>query len=145
MSRNRFAHSSIALLGLLVLAVVPAPAETPPDTLVIAKDIGDLITFDPAAAFELTAGEIIANLYDRIMTFEPDDPDTLTGGVAESHGVSADGRTITLRIRAGLRFHSGNPVRPEDVEFSLKRAVRRNGSPAFILTQFGGTRTTPAI
>ena len=28
-------------------------------------------------------------------------------------------------------------MRPEDVEFSLKRAVRRNGSPAFILTQFG--------
>ena len=71
------------------------------------------------------------------MTFEPEAPDTLTGGVVESHAVSDDGRTITLRIRDGLAFHSGNPVRPQDVEFSLERALRRNGSPAFILTQFG--------
>ena len=71
------------------------------------------------------------------MTFEPEDPGTLFGGVTESHTVSDDGSTITLRIRAGLRFTPANPVRPEDVAFSLDRAVRRNGSPAFILTQFG--------
>ena len=46
------------------MGVVPSPAETPPDTLVLAKDIGDLITFDPAEAFELTAGEVLANVYD---------------------------------------------------------------------------------
>ena len=127
----------VALLGFVAPGVLPVPAETPPDTLVLAQDIGDLITLDPAAAFELTAGEILANVYDRIMTFEPEDPGILTGGVAESHAVSDDGRSITLRIRDGLVFHSGNPVRPRDVEFSLERAVHRNGSPAFILTQFG--------
>ena len=116
---------------------VPAPAQTPPDTLVLAQDIGDLITLDPAEAFELTAGEVLANVYDRIMTFEPEDPGALTGGVAESHTVSDDGRSITLRIRDGLVFHSGNPARAQDVEFSLERAVRRSGSPAFILAQFG--------
>lgn len=51
--------------------------------------------------------------------------------------MSGDGRTITLRIRDGLTSHSGIPVRPEDVEFSQERAVRRSGSPAFILTQLG--------
>ena len=127
----------IMLLGLVTLTAVPAPAETSRDTLVMAKDIGDIITLDPAESFELSAGEILANVYDRIMTFEPEDPGTLTGGVAESHAVSDDSRTITLRIRDGLTFHSGNPVRPEDVEFSLERAVERNGTPAFILTQFG--------
>ncbi|MCY4484909.1 MAG: ABC transporter substrate-binding protein [Spirochaetaceae bacterium] len=101
----------------------------------IAKDIGDIFTFAPSESFELTAGEILANAYDRIMTFEPEDPGTLTGGGAESHAVSDDGRTITLRIRDGLTFHSGYPVRPEDMEFSLEGATR--GSPTFILTQFG--------
>ena len=137
MSRYRLPGPFIALLGLFALTAAPAPAQTPPDTLVMAKDIGDIITFDPGESFELTAGEILANVYDRIMTFEPEDPGTLTGGVAESHTVSDDGRTITLRIRDGLTFHSGNPVRPEDVEFSLERVVRRGGSPAFILTQLG--------
>ena len=137
MSRYRLSGPFIALLGLFALTAAPAPAQTPLDTLVMAKDIGDIITFDPGESFELTAGEILANVYDRIMTFEPEDPGTLTGGVAESHTVSDDGRTITLRIRDGLTFHSGNPVRPEDVEFSLERVVRRGGSPAFILTQLG--------
>ena len=133
------ARPLVVLLGLLALTAAPAVAETPPDTLVMAKDIGDIRTFDPADAFELTTGEILANVYDRIMTFEPEAPGTLVGGVAESHAVSADGRSITLRVRDGLAFHSGNPVRPEDVEFSLERAVRLGGPPAFILTQFGWT------
>ena len=137
MSRHRIAGPFIALLGMLALAAVPAQAETPPDTLVMAKDIADIITFDPAEAFEITTGELIANVYDRIMTFEPENPRTLTGGVAESHAVSDDGRTITFRIRDGLTFHSGNPVRPQDVEFSLERAVLVDRSPAFIVTQFG--------
>ena len=136
-SRHRIAGPLIALLGMLALAAAPAQAETPPDTLVMAKDIADIITFDPAEAFEITTGELIANVYDRIMTFEPENPRTLTGGVAESHAVSDDGRTITFRLRDGLTFHSGNPVRPEDVEFSLERAVFLDRSPAFIVTQFG--------
>ena len=140
MVASRFTRAFIALLGilaLLALAAAPAAAETGADTLVVAKDIADLITLDPAEAFEFTAGEIIANLYDRIMTFAPEDPRALTGGVAESHTVSGDGKTITLRIRDGLRFHSGNPVRPEDVEFSLERVIRRDRSPASLLAQFG--------
>ena len=139
MIRYRLPGSALVLLAVLALAAASAPAQTPPGTLVMAKDISDIRTLDPAEAFELTTGEILANVYDRIMTFEPEDPGALTGGVAESHAVNADGRSITLRVRAGLAFHSGNPVRPEDVEFSLERAVRRGGPPAFILTQFGWT------
>ena len=137
LSGHRIAGPCLALLGMLALGAVSASAETPRDTLVMAKDIADILTFDPAEAFEITAGELLANVYDRIMTFEPENPRVLAGGVAESHAVSDDGRTITFRVRAGLTFHSGNPVRPEDVEFSLERAVLLDRSPAFIVTQFG--------
>ena len=126
-----------ALLCAVALAATPVQAATPKDTFVMAKDIADMVTLDPAEAFEFTTGEIIANLYDRILMFEPEDPDALVGGVAESHAVSDDGKTITFRIRQGLRFHSGHPVRPEDVEFSLERVVKLDKTPAFILTQLG--------
>ena len=141
MSSRRAAAPFVALPALLtlpaLLAAAPVAAETPRGTLVIAKDIGDVITLDPALSFEITTGEVLANVYDRIMTFEPERPGELTGGVAESYAVSPDGRSITFRIREGMTFHSGNPVRPEDVEFSLERVVRLGGSPAFIVTQFG--------
>ncbi|MGH6718125.1 MAG: ABC transporter substrate-binding protein [Alphaproteobacteria bacterium] len=134
------------LLRLLVAAVVavafggPAIAETPADTLVIAKQIDDIITLDPAEVFEFSGGEVIANVYDRILMYEPEDTETLAGGVAESWTVSDDGKTITFKIRPGLTFHSGRAVTAADVAFSLQRVIKLDLTPAFILTQFGWTK-----
>ncbi|WP_242481958.1 ABC transporter substrate-binding protein [Paracraurococcus ruber] len=45
--------------------------------------------------------------------------------MAEGHAVSADGLTWTIRLREGLRFHDGEPVRATDCIASLQRwAVR---------------------
>jgi peptide/nickel transport system substrate-binding protein len=45
--------------------------------------------------------------------------------MAEGHGVSEDGLTWTIRLREGLRFHDGEPVRAADCVASLQRwAVR---------------------
>ena len=129
-------------LGVALAAGMPAESGTPDGTVVMAKDIDDMIGLDPAEVFELSAGEVIANIYDRIMMFEPDNLQELVGGVAESHEISTDGRTIIFRIRPGQTFHSGNPLRPEDVEFSLERVVKLNKTPAFIVNQFGWTPDT---
>jgi peptide/nickel transport system substrate-binding protein len=123
----------------LCVFAVSTHAATPKDTFVMAKDISDIITVDPAEVFELTTGEIIANIYDRVMMFEPENLTELTGGVVESWEFGEDGKTITFKMRPGLKFHSGNPVTPEDVEFSLERVVKLNKTPAFIITQFGWT------
>ena len=126
-----------AAVATWALAAMPGLAATPANTLVVARDISDIITFDPAEVFEITTGELIANVYDRIMMIEPDNLGELVGGVAESYEVSEDGKSITFRIRESLTFHSGNPVRPEDVEFSLERVVKLRKTPSFIVTQFG--------
>ena len=132
-------HLFLIFFAAAVLGSSPARAATPDDTLIIAKDIADIITMYPAEVFELTTGEIIANIYDRVMMFEPEDLQTLVGGVTESWEVSGDGKTITFMMRPGLKFHSGNPVRAEDVAWSLRRVVKLNKTPAFIVTQFGWT------
>jgi peptide/nickel transport system substrate-binding protein len=137
-SMRRIGIGIAAAAGLLAAGLASAGhAATPADTLVIAKNIDDIITLDPAEVFELSGGEMINQLYDRIMAYEAEDTATLVGGVAESYSVSDDGRTITLTIRPGLTFHSGNPVRAEDVAFSLQRVIQLNLTPAFILTQLG--------
>jgi peptide/nickel transport system substrate-binding protein len=131
----------VAFAGLAGLAgLAPAMAETPKDTLVMAKNIDDIITLDPAEVFEFSGGEMIANVYDRIMTYEAEDTEKLVGGVAESYSVSDDGKTITLKLRPGLKFHSGNPVTAEDVAFSLQRVIKLDKTPAFILSQLGWTK-----
>ncbi|MGD2172485.1 MAG: ABC transporter substrate-binding protein [Gammaproteobacteria bacterium] len=134
---NKIRIILFGIAALFVAGTTPSQAATPADTFVMAKDIADIITMDPAEVFELTTGEIIANIYDRIMMFEPEDLQNLVGGVAGSWDISGDGKTITFTVRPGLKFHSGNPVRAEDVAWSLQRVVKLNKTPAFIITQFG--------
>lgn len=47
--------------------------------------------------------------------------------MAEGHTVSADGLTWTIRLRDGLRFHDGAPVRSVDCVASLRRWAQRDG------------------
>ena len=111
-----------------------ADAATPKDTAVFAKQIDDIISLDPHESYELSGGEICTNVYDRLLRYEAEDHGKLVGGVAESWTVSADGKTLTFKIRPNLEFHSGAPVTAEDVEFSLQRVVLIVKTPAPLRT-----------
>ncbi len=131
------AVSALALMP--AFGLVPAQAETPPDTLVEAWAIDDIISLDPAEIFEFSTAEIAGNAYQRLIGFDINDVSKMYGVVAESWTVSEDGKTLTFKIREGLKFASGNPLTAEDVAFSLQRAVILDKSPAFIIGQFGLT------
>ena len=129
-----------AALSAMVAGTAPAIAETPADTLVLAWAFDDIITLDPGESFEISAGEIMGNSYDRLVRFDPADPANIYGDIAESWTVSDDGKTFTFKIKQGLTFASGNPLTAEDVAWSIQRVVKLDKSPAFILTQFGLTK-----
>jgi peptide/nickel transport system substrate-binding protein len=131
------AQAAPFLAGAAPFVARRAGADTPPRTLVVAKNIDDIISLDPAQAFEFTGGEITANLYDRLVQVDIENPSQLQPGLAESWRASEDGKTIAFTLRAGATFASGNPVRPEDVAFSFGRVIRLNKPPAFILAQLG--------
>ena len=114
-----------------------AAAETKKDELVIARSIANIVTLDPGTNYEVRGGEVLNNIYDRIMLYEPEDLNTLVAGIAESYRFSEDGKTVFFKIRPGQVFHSGNPLTAHDVVFSLRRVVKINEGPAFVLTQFG--------
>ncbi|CTQ52084.1 putative D,D-dipeptide-binding periplasmic protein DdpA precursor [Roseibium album] len=135
---SSFMKASLAAV-LATSVAFPAFAETPKDTFVIARNTADAITLDPAECFEFTGGRIVANLYERLFLFEPDNLTKLVGGIAESYEFSDDGKVITVKLRPGLTFHSGNPVTAQDVAYSLGRAVKLDKTPAFIIKQIGWT------
>jgi peptide/nickel transport system substrate-binding protein len=130
----------VFLAGAMALAAAGAQAATPADTLVMAKNIDDMITLDPAEAYELTGIEIDTNIYDRIMRYDADDVTKLSGGVAESWSVSDDGKTFTFKLRPGLKFQSGDPLTADDAAFSLQRVVKLDKTPAFLIEQLGWTK-----
>ena len=130
----------LSLLLATTLGAAPALADTPKDTLVQAKQIDDIITLDPAEAYEFSGIEVDTNVYDRLIRYEAEDLNKMVGGVAESWSVSDDHKTVTLKMRPGQIFHSGAPVTAEDAAFSLQRVVKLDKSPGFLLTQLGWTK-----
>src|SRR3546814_3859165 len=115
-------------------------SDTPDDTLVMASQIDDIITLDPAEIFEFSGAEYAAQVYDRLVTYDVNNVSDIQPMVAESWEVSDDGKTFTFKIRDGITFHSGNALTAHDAAYSLQRAVNLDLSPAFILTQFGLTK-----
>ncbi len=124
----------------LLLAGTPSRAATPANTLVVAQNINDIISLDPAECYEPSCVEIAANLYDRLLRIDLQDPAKVVPGVAESWTVSPDGKTFFFKIRPGQRFTTGNPVTAEDAAFSLRRVIKLGRAPAFLIGQFGWTR-----
>ena len=139
----RIAKTSLAaiLLGSAAMALASAAyADTPKDTVVMAKQIDDIISLDPGEAFEFSGGEVNGNVYERLVYYDIKNVSKMFGALAESYSVGPDGKTYTFKIRPGIKFSSGNPVTAEDAVYSIQRSVIMNKTPGFILTQFGFTK-----
>ncbi len=138
MIRGREFLIPIALL--LALTLLPgvaggAPRGAPSNVLVIGTVISDSVSLDPAEAFEFSSTWVVLHVYDQLVDFSRDFARALPR-LATSWTATPDLKTYTFRLRAGARFHSGNPVDAKAVEFSLRRAHQLKLQPAFILTDF---------
>ncbi|MBU6497554.1 MAG: ABC transporter substrate-binding protein [Rhodospirillales bacterium] len=117
-----------------------AEAKTPRGVAVMAKQIDDIISFDPAEAYEFSNNEVDANVYRRLVAPDPHDNTKIAGDLAKSWTVSPDGTTFTFQLKTNARFPSGKAVTAEDAAYSLQRVVKLNKTPGFIITQFGFTK-----
>jgi peptide/nickel transport system substrate-binding protein len=124
----------------MAIAAGEVQAKTPPGVVVMAKQIDDVISFDPAESYEFTNNEVIGNVYRRLVSPNPTDHSKVIGDLAESWTVSPDGKTFTFKLKPGIKFPSGKAVTAEDAAFSMQRVVKLNLTPAFIITQFGYTK-----
>lgn len=135
---RRFGVASALAALMLGAAPVALMAETPADTLVVASAIDDIVSLDPAEAYEFSGLDMINNTYDGLVEINPTTLE-LEPGLAESWSVADDGVTYTFKMKKGITFASGNPVTADAAAWSLQRAVKLNKTPAFILNQFGWT------
>ncbi|KAA0693347.1 ABC transporter substrate-binding protein [Neorhizobium sp. P12A] len=120
----------------IAVTTLQARAETPPNVLVVAQSIDDAVSFDPAEGFELTTVQSFNNIYQRLVQSDRADGTKIEPALASSWQAGADGKSLVFEL-ADAKFSSGNAVRPEDVIFSLARAVKLNKAPAFILNELG--------
>jgi peptide/nickel transport system substrate-binding protein len=101
------------------LACSPAFAQAPATLRVgLASDID---TLDPVLSNTIAGRSVLTALCDKLL--DVDEKLDFVPRLAESWSWSDDRRTVTLRLRAGLTFHDGDPIDAEAVRFSLQRAA----------------------
>ncbi|MBI3958962.1 MAG: ABC transporter substrate-binding protein, partial [Chloroflexi bacterium] len=118
----------------------PAAEElTRANTLIFAADATDLISLDPAVAYEFGGIQVVGSVYETLVSVEPGQPG-IKPLLAESWDIAdnGDGSTITFHLNPQAVFASGNPVTAQDVVFSWARAIDINKSPAFLFTDISG-------
>lgn len=71
-------------------------------------------------------------IYDGLINGTPS-PSVFEPALAESWTISKNGLTYDFHLRAGAKFSNGQPVRPQDVKFSLEHAANPKLSPGAIL------------
>lgn len=123
LSRRQFLQRTAASLPLACGGVLAAcfnvawAADAKSLVIVIGSDIGSL---DPDKYTNWNDYWAYGNMFEGL--FRPDDKGDLVPALAEWHEVSPDGLTYKFRMRAGAKFHNGDPVTSDDVIFSIKRS-----------------------
>jgi len=93
-----------------------------PDTFIMAT-IGDIDSLDPAYSYDTASGESQQCIYETLINFDGESTTEFVPVLATEWTISADGKTYRFKIREGVKFHNGNDLTPEDVEYSFERGM----------------------
>jgi peptide/nickel transport system substrate-binding protein len=109
-----------ALLAALALSSASANAATRGGKMVYAR-YADSLFLDPVLNDANVDIWVLTNLYDTLLA-PTSDGQGMTPALATKWDYSADGRTLTLTIRSGVKFSDGAPMTIDDIKWSLDRA-----------------------
>ncbi|WP_404944508.1 ABC transporter substrate-binding protein [Rhizobium rhizogenes] len=116
----------------MLVQASPVAAKTPNDQLVVGTSLAQVLSLDPHQATEAKANEIMANLYDRLISV--DGSGKVSPQLAERW--ETDDKGITFHLRAA-NFASGNSVTSADVVYSFSRLLKMNQAAAANLKRVG--------
>jgi len=102
-------------------------------------------SFDTLNNFILKGNPVVnlSQVHDSLLTQSFDEPFTMYGLVAESISVPEDRSWVIFKIRKEAKFHDGNPIRVEDVIWTLN-TLKEKGHP-FFKFYYGNVKTAEKI
>ena len=116
---------SAVLLSLLTLTGV-ASAQTQGGAQLRIGLAEDPDVLDPSLARTYVGRIVFASICDKL--FDIDEKAAIVPQLALSHETSADGKTVTIKLRTGVKFHDGEVMDAEAVKFSIERHLTMTGS-----------------
>jgi YVTN family beta-propeller protein len=129
----------------LWLAVGASATEHRGGTLTVASGEKTPTSLDPAVAYDFIGWQILSITNDGLLAYKKvggPDGTTLVPDLASAlPQVSADGLIYRFPLRKGIRYSTGDPVRPEDFRHGLERAISLSREAAGIFRAIDGART----
>ena len=113
------------LFGAALAALVAASPAIAQSNLRIglAEDPDNL---DPTTAGSYVGRIVLAAMCDKL--FDIDEKLNIVPQLALAHETSADGKTVTIKLRPNVKFHDGEPFNAEAVKFTLERGLTKDDS-----------------
>src|SRR5260370_42538686 len=118
----RMSAGSVALAFVLSLTAGAAFAQT--NLRIGLGDDPDAL--DPSLSRFYTTRNVFAALCDKL--FDIDEKSNIVPQLALGSETSADGKTVTIKLRPGVKFHDGEPFNAEAAKYSLERHLNMKGS-----------------
>ena len=109
--------------AMLLAAALPAGAVTRGGTLTFARQV-DCIYLDPVHTAQNADIWLSLNIYETLLQPTADGK-TVQAALASEWSTSEDGKTVTLKLRPGLKFADGSPIQASDAAWSLNRAATK--------------------
>jgi peptide/nickel transport system substrate-binding protein len=100
----------------------------------IQQTIGEIDSLDPAWGYDTASGEQVMYMYETLLWYDGNSTSDFVPELATEWTV-VNATQIKFKIRSGVKFHNGNSLTPEDVEYSFERAMvmDRAGGPTWLL------------
>jgi len=89
-------------------------------TLILARQ-GEVTNLDPHKVPAFTSARVFELIYSYLMRL--DENLGVQTDLAESATTSADGKTVTVKLRSGVKFHNGDPLTSADVKYTFDRII----------------------
>jgi YVTN family beta-propeller protein len=111
----------------LWLAVGASAGEHRGGTLTISSEEAAPTSLDPAVSYDPVGWAILSNTNDGLLAYNkvggPEGANLVPDLAAALPQVSTDGRTYLFPLREGIRYSTGEQVRPEDFRRGLERSI----------------------
>ncbi|TLZ65317.1 MAG: hypothetical protein E6K12_10215 [Methanobacteriota archaeon] len=111
-----------------------------------------VVSFDPAKAYDYFSGEVINQIFDTLLVYEPKNATLMPGlatriPTAANGDISADGLSYTFHLKSGVKFHDGSDFNSTVMKWSIERAIKLDldSSAAFLLYDTAKLGKTPVI
>ena len=114
--------ATVFMAGSLMVSAIAAKAENYGGTLAF------LVQPEPPtlASYVTTSGPIglvMPKVYEGL--FDYDNDGKMIPMLAESYTMSADGKTVTFKLRKGVKWHDGEPFTSADVKFTILEVLKK--------------------